>query len=210
MFHKETRASIENFSEMRSHIQMFDKFCETVAGARLLPTTCEVFNQASFGNCLWKANLEEHGEEPRTSNHLVLTVGDGWQYLGSIRRISRLRFTCPELASDASTFELECFYCDKWWQVEHADNDYIGGGACVTKLPGHVIPEKTTSFSPWFPIEQAVPNNVVTVRSVLSTMKTRDSATRKRRRANIDVDFVCMLGRSNMVPGSMISTTVFQ
>lgn len=67
-----------------------------------------------IGNCLWKANLEGHGDEPRRSNHLVLTVGEyGWQYLGSIRRIARLGFPCPAATSDASTFELECFYCDK-------------------------------------------------------------------------------------------------
>ncbi|XXQ33158.1 Uncharacterized protein PBTT_03618 [Plasmodiophora brassicae] len=209
MFQLATNGSIDDFREMKEHIHSFDGFCEKITGTRLLPTTCEVFNEATFGNCVWKANITKPNGEPNTNNHLVLTVGESWRYLGAIHRLARLKFPCPLPVGSTPAFQLDVFYCYKWWEVGNAEHDSRGGSACVQKLPGYIIPGMPSLFSPWFPIEQAVPNNVVTVPSVLDLM-IRDPRTRKRRRESVDIEFICVLGRSNMVPGSLISTTFFE
>lgn len=61
MFQLATNGSIDDFREMKEHIHSFDGFCEKITGMRLLPTTCEVFNEATFGTLAKTKCMDLHG-----------------------------------------------------------------------------------------------------------------------------------------------------
>ncbi|SPQ96399.1 unnamed protein product (mitochondrion) [Plasmodiophora brassicae] len=92
--------------------------------------------------------------------------------------------------------------CNRWWLIEHVDEETTG--IC---LPGYIVPTNSCAFSPWFPIEQAVPNNVVFVSSTIAR-ENRVGSTNKRYCTNVPIEFICVLNRFNMIPDSPISTSI--
>ncbi|XXQ32912.1 Uncharacterized protein PBTT_03372 [Plasmodiophora brassicae] len=110
--------------------------------------------------------------------------------------------TCNRLVFCHACVTTSCSNFSRWWLIEHVDEETTG--IC---LPGYIVPTNSCAFSPWFPIEQAVPNNVVFVSSTIAR-ENRVGSTNKRYCTNVPIEFICVLNRFNMIPDSPISTSI--
>ncbi|SPQ95050.1 unnamed protein product (mitochondrion) [Plasmodiophora brassicae] len=184
--------SVREYVDMFRDVDAFDEWCLTNFGRRLLPTKVKVYHRAYYGNVLWRTTQLDR-TFPRSQNDLVYTISGDEHYTGQIEAIGQFEFP------GGPPFNV--FICQRWWRMYVPKKLRIGNRRVELKLPRYITGDGLASgreLSPFFPINQSVPANVVLVPTKIPEMISHSGS-------NMRASFVCVLPRANAIVASSVA-----